>query len=140
MATEIGLHHSSVVSSTSYEDESERRNVFWTVYSIEMGLAYNLGRPPSIGDEHITIPLPAETSETMTSCHYIKHRRIQSKILHNVYCANSGSEGLDREQRQKILADLQSELEEWRAQIPTHESPVTESYPYRFVGDSHLNV
>lgn len=105
-----------------------------------MGLAYNLGRPPSIGDEHITIPLPAETSNTLSSCHYIKHRRIQSKILHNVYRANSSGEALSTEQRQKVLADLQSELEEWRAQISTSESQARESYPYRFAENSRSHV
>lgn len=35
-----------------------RRRIFWSAYVLERMLAITLGRPPSIGDHDIDIPMP----------------------------------------------------------------------------------
>nr|UMZ45367.1 hypothetical protein [Paramyrothecium roridum] len=129
MATEIGLHHSPRVSSTTEKDQDQRNRVFWTTYSIEISLAYNLGRPPSVGDDYITAVLPSVTDETQLACHYIEHRRIQSKILSRVYCANQTVEHSNLDRQQTIIADLQADLDCWKSNIPLNHLQVVSAYP-----------
>ncbi|UKZ69642.1 uncharacterized protein TrAtP1_010647 [Trichoderma atroviride] len=53
MAVEIGLHCTDEVSDAPDGAKDQRNRVFWTIYAIEISLAYNLGRPPSIAEDHI---------------------------------------------------------------------------------------
>jgi len=79
---------------------AERSRVFWTAYSIEISLAYNLGRPPSIGEEHITARLPVVNSRDLSfGLHHIKHRRIQSRIVSQVYNARSRDREVSLQER-----------------------------------------
>lgn len=94
----------------------ERNRVFWTAYAIEITLAYNLGRPPSISLEHIAAQLPVINSPDIAlGVHYIKHRQIQSRIVAQVYYGSCREEGgVSPNQRQSLIAKLQSDLDEWR--------------------------
>ncbi|KKP06933.1 hypothetical protein THAR02_01014 [Trichoderma harzianum] len=87
------------------KDESNR--LFWTIYIVEISLAYNLGRPPSIGEEHIATELPRPSNENLLSLHHIRHRQIQSRVV------------------------AQQELDEWRINIPlTSHAEGQHPYPY----------
>ncbi|OAQ59428.2 fungal specific transcription factor domain-containing protein [Pochonia chlamydosporia 170] len=134
-AVEIGLHYVPKLNQVSTRDIDERSRVFWTAYAIEITLSYNLGRPPSIGEEHITSRLPADTSEAASSAiHHIKHRQIQSRIISQVYYGKMHD--VTPSQRENIIADLQSELDQWRDALRSVcLQDKDTAYPYQYVKD-----
>jgi hypothetical protein len=131
MAVEIGLHCTSEASDASGGAKDERNRVFWTIYAIEITLAYNLGRPPSIGEDHIISALPKPTNENLTSLHYVRHRQLQSRIVAQIYGSNSNARNMPVEKKELLILDLQKELDEWQANIPA-DSRNDEPYPHRF--------
>lgn len=128
MAVEIGLHHDPKRWYMSEQHMNQRRRVFWTAYAIEVTLAYNLGRPPSISPEQITTRLPSDTSDIYLGILHIKHRQIQGKIMSRMYQISSG-EGVTWDQRQSLIAELQIDLDEWRASIPQTDASVVSPHP-----------
>ena len=116
MAIEIGLHQDSRRWYTSEQHIEQRRRVFWTAYAIEVTLAYNLGRPPSISLEHINTKLPNDVSDTQLGILHIKHRQIQGKIISKMYQVSSNDD-ITWDQRQSLLAELQIDLDRWRSSI-----------------------
>ena len=129
MAVEIGLHHDPKRWYVSDQQVDQRRRVFWTAYAIEVTLAYNLGRPPSISYEHITTKLPAQTVDVQLGILHIKHRQIQGKIMSKMYAA-SYKRDVTWEERQSAITELQADLEQWRSTIPVPDQSATSSqYP-----------
>jgi hypothetical protein len=139
MAVELGLHCIPEASNVSHVAKDQRSRVFWTIYAIETSLAYNLGRPPSIGEDHIASPLPISTNETLTSLHYVRHRQLQSRIVAQIYGINSSTRNMQIEEKELLILGLQKELDEWQANIPV-ESRKDVSYPYRFEIASSLKI
>ena len=133
-AVEIGLHYSMKNKNVSEEALDERNRIFWTAYAIEMTISYNLGRPPSISDEHITATLPAESEETLPAILHIKHRQIQSRIVSQVYCAAFRARCRTVEKRRDVISKIQAQLDEWRA-VLKNSFPIIRQhpYPYRYV-------
>lgn len=132
MAVEIGLHHAPKKPQKLPVQDRENR-VFWTAYVIEISLAYNLGRPPSIGEEYITSSLPKFRDETCLGIYHIKHRKIQSRIISQVYCSpNVAKMSLD--ERHGVISKLQGELDEWKSALLSAmpRSNVGSPYPLRF--------
>lgn len=116
MALQIGLHCAHISCQISGPDIDRRNSAFWTAYIVEVTLAYNLGRPPSIVDDHITACLPEGTGEAALAVHYVKHRQIQNKIINYVYCTNP-SKPLSMEDRLGVISGLQVALDEWRLRL-----------------------
>lgn len=112
-AVEIGLHHSSKQCGVSEDDAESRNRVFWTAYAIEITISYNLGRPPSISDEHITADYPTLSGETALAIQHIKHRRIQGRIISRVYCGALAAGHKTVEEQQEVIVRLQTELDDW---------------------------
>jgi hypothetical protein len=88
--------------------------VFWTAYAAELTVAYNLGRPPSIPDEHVDALFPMELPDSVMALHHVRHRQIQSKIIAQVYCSPSRLERLSDVEKYRILHSLQDELDRWK--------------------------
>jgi hypothetical protein len=133
MAIEIGLHQSSCTLQVTESEADERTRAFWTAYIIEIILAYNLGRPPSIVEEHITADLP-DTSSTMAIClHHIRHRQFQGRIIAKVYGAARKQQDLSEVDKQDVISGLQADLDHWRMSLPEaiNLSP-TSGYPSRY--------
>jgi hypothetical protein len=117
MAIEIGLHQSSSTLQVTKSEADERDRVFWTCYIIEIILAYNLGRPPS-----------------MTVClHHIRHRRIQGRIIAKVYGAAPTHQDLSEIEKQDVISGLQAELDHWKMSLPeAFDLSPTSGYPSRY--------
>ncbi|KAJ8117397.1 hypothetical protein OPT61_g1385 [Boeremia exigua] len=132
MTIELGLHHEHKLWYPSEQQLDQRRRVFWTAYAIEVTLAYNLGRPPSISHEHITTDLPKETYDVQSGIIHIKHRQIQGKIISQMYRASS-QEHVPWEDQQRMIAELQGRLEDWRTSIPAAHGDLSSSpYPLSY--------
>lgn len=141
MAIEIGLHHAPKPWQASDQESDQKNRVFWTAYAIEISLAYNLGRPPSIGDEHITAKLPKYAEETALGIHHINHRQIQSRIVSQVYCSANKSGHVTQEDGSRIIFNLQNDLNKWRDNLPTFaQSNGASPYPYRCASKSFTHA
>ncbi|KAF7671039.1 hypothetical protein GT037_010820 [Alternaria burnsii] len=116
MAIEIGLHSSHHKERITADQLDRKSRVFWTAYLIEISLAYSLGRPPSIGDTHISVGLPMCTEDLQFALHHLTHRRIQSKIISSVYATNATCLK-SSEDTVKLISELQVELDEWKKQL-----------------------
>ncbi|KAL6691344.1 fungal-specific transcription factor domain-containing protein [Trichoderma pleuroticola] len=133
MAVETGLHCTPKTrfQSDSAKDESSR--LFWTIYVVEISLAYNLGRPPSVGEEHIATELPWPSNENLLSLHHIRHRQIQSRVVAQIYSVNNRNRNMSTEQNQELISNLQQELDEWRINIPLiSHAEGQHPYPYSY--------
>ncbi|KAK4065622.1 transcriptional regulator family: Fungal Specific TF [Trichoderma harzianum] len=132
MAIETGLHCTPKTRNQSCSAKDESSRLFWTIYVVEISLAYNLGRPPSIGEEHIATELPRPTNENLLSLHHIRHRQIQSRVVAEVYSVNNRKRNISTEQTQTLISNLQQELDEWRINIPLiSQAEGQHPYPYR---------
>lgn len=140
MAIEIGLHQSSCTLQVAQSEAEERNRAFWTAYIIEIILAYNLGRPPSIAEEHITANLPDNFSTTEVCLHHIRHRQIQGRIIAKVYGAARKQQDLSEAYKQDVISGLQAELDNWRMSLPEaiNLSP-SSGYPSRYYDASRCD-
>lgn len=81
MCVDLNLHNDSPPGSTEFsEDEiEERRRIFWTVYSVDRGLAFAFGRPLTLQESCISCSYPTRVSSAALS--RFKIRRIQARIM-----------------------------------------------------------
>ena len=133
MAVEMGLHSSSRNRQLSPSENDRRSRVFWTAYMIETSLAWNLGRPPSLDDSHITInPLDSDSGTLRLAIHHLHHRRIQGKIINTIYATNfvNQSWAIDPP---GLVDELQRQLDNWRDQLHAiFQEDVNSAYPMKY--------
>ncbi|KAL4889750.1 fungal-specific transcription factor domain-containing protein [Aspergillus ambiguus] len=142
-AIDLGLHRKANEINLDPVTAQMRRRLFWTVYYLERVVSMSLGRPFSIADRHIDLPLPLDIDDdvrdpalftrpsppspssdhltTLTFAIYlIRLRRIDSKIQHKIYRADRPLHTL----RSKMDA-LFLELQQWKdsalRRFPSHD-------------------
>lgn len=65
IAIDLGLHRKANEASLDPFTAQIRRRLFWTVYYLERVISMSLGRPFSIADRHIDLPLPLDVDDTV---------------------------------------------------------------------------
>ena len=143
-AIDLGLHRKANEIHLDPITAQMRRRLFWTVYYLERVVSMSLGRPFSIADRHIDLPLPLDIDDdikdptqltsipppdrltTLTfAIHLIQLRRIDSKIQHKIYRADRPLHTL----RPK-MDELYLELEDWKnAALRRFTAPQDLDYP-----------
>ncbi|OGM44933.1 hypothetical protein ABOM_007078 [Aspergillus bombycis] len=127
-AIDLGLHRKANEVNLDPFTTQLRRRLFWTVYYLERVVSMSLGRPFSIADRNIDLPLPLDVDDdvrdsailaappptdkptTMTFALYlIKIRQIDSKVQHKIYRADRPLHTLRSKMDRLFL-----ELEEWK--------------------------
>ncbi|KNG86003.1 hypothetical protein ANOM_005787 [Aspergillus nomiae NRRL 13137] len=127
-AIDLGLHRKANEVNLDPFTTQLRRRLFWTVYYLERVVSMSLGRPFSIADRNIDLPLPLDVDDdvrdsailtappptdrptTMTFALYlIKVRQIDSKVQHKIYRADRPLHALRSKMDRLFL-----ELEEWK--------------------------
>ncbi|KAE8353058.1 hypothetical protein BDV28DRAFT_165200 [Aspergillus coremiiformis] len=127
-AIDLGLHRKANEANLDPFTAQLRRRLFWTVYYLERVVSMSLGRPFSIADRNIDLPLPLDVDDdvrdparltatpqtdrttTMTFALFlIRIRRIDSKIQHKIYRADRPLHFLRSKMDHLFL-----ELEEWK--------------------------
>ncbi|KAE8335839.1 hypothetical protein BDV24DRAFT_179021 [Aspergillus arachidicola] len=127
-AIDLGLHRKANEVSLDPFTAQLRRRLFWTVYYLERVVSMSLGRPFSIADRNIDLPLPLDVDDdvrdpavlsavpptdrptTMTFALFlIKVRQIDSKVQHKIYRADRPLHTLRSKMDRLFL-----ELEEWK--------------------------
>ena len=121
LAKAIGLHrnHStaSLLNSTvkfTSADLAERKYVFWTLYIMDKSLSLTFGRPSSLPDYDIDVPLPEFDPENPLWELYlawIGTAQIQSEIHVRLYSAQAPK--VPHVERQKVIVELDGKLNEW---------------------------
>ncbi|KAF2756457.1 hypothetical protein EJ05DRAFT_466794 [Pseudovirgaria hyperparasitica] len=121
---DLGMHRATSEISHSPEGIQRRRLLFWSTYSLERIISISLGRPCSISDRHIDLPLPSAHSQTATSPALLSSlsypitlyelRRVESRIYNSIY-RNDRSLCSLRPKIDRLYADL----EEWRLSAHT---------------------
>ncbi|PYH95745.1 putative C6 transcription factor [Aspergillus ellipticus CBS 707.79] len=128
IAIDLGLHRKANEINMDPWTAQLRRRLFWTVYYLERVVSMSLGRPFSIADRHIDLPLPADVDDdvrdpallaspqpsnritTLTFAIYlIQLRRIDSEIQHKIYRADRPLHTLRLKMDRLFL-----KLEEWK--------------------------
>ncbi|KAA8909979.1 fungal-specific transcription factor domain-containing protein [Sphaerosporella brunnea] len=110
MCIELGLHRDNNNWKFTPAERQLRRCVFWTAYTVEITVAFNLGRPPSITEEHIDAKLPEADPGLALAVHHVRHRQIQARMMASVYGAAVAESNGDPE---GTVENIQRALHEW---------------------------
>lgn len=127
-AIDLGLHRQANEANLDPFTAQKRRRLFWTIYYLERVISMSLGRPFSIADRHIDLPLPLDVDDTVSdpevltspqptdrvttlsfALYLIELRRIDARIQNKVYRADKPLNTL----RSK-MDGLFLELQKWR--------------------------
>ncbi|KAL4777541.1 fungal-specific transcription factor domain-containing protein [Aspergillus nidulans var. acristatus] len=65
-AIDLGLHRKANELNLDPITTQMRRRLFWTVYYLERVVSVSLGRPFSIADRHIDLPLPVDVDDDVS--------------------------------------------------------------------------
>lgn len=128
IAIDLGLHRKANEANLDPFTAQMRRRLFWNVYYLERVISMSLGRPFSIADRHIDLPLPLDVDDTVQdptlltapppsdrtttltfAVYLIQLRRIDSRIQHKIYRADKPLHTLRSKMDRLFL-----ELQEWR--------------------------
>ncbi|KAE8383334.1 hypothetical protein BDV26DRAFT_277281 [Aspergillus bertholletiae] len=142
-AIDLGLHRKANEVNLDPFTAQLRRRLFWTVYYLERVISMSLGRPFSIADRNIDLPLPLDVDDdvrdpailttppltdkptTMTYALYlIKIRQIDSKVQHKIYRADRPLHTLRSKMDRLFL-----ELKEWKQSAVLRFSGPDLDYP-----------
>ncbi|KLT45067.1 hypothetical protein CC85DRAFT_299937 [Cutaneotrichosporon oleaginosum] len=145
---DLGFHNENN-SQTEKIDNLEldmRRRLFWITYKMDRLLSQSLGRPPSIPDGFICVPMPAVQHDvdikpgqygpyTGEPCaykavfvHTVKLRQLQSEILNNTYGVNN-----QPPPKEEWFDDMFERLKSWLSGAPEPRGTVsTEGYAISF--------
>lgn len=145
---DLGFHneHNSQAESLDNLEIDMRRRLFWITYKMDRLLAQSLGRPPSIPDGFIHVPMPALQHDVdihagqsvnlvgepcaykAVFVHTVKLRELQSEILSNTYGVN----GMPKP-KPEWFDDMFERLKNWLASSPEPRGTVSsEGYAISF--------
>ncbi|KAK1910408.1 hypothetical protein P3342_006685 [Pyrenophora teres f. teres] len=115
----LGIHIAIMHGAfTACDDEASKRT-FWTLYILDRWLSVLMGRPPTISDEAMRLPLPCDDA-AMPSCAGLRAHIELSRISGYIVCETfkiapryytPGHSTLNVDKALKMLAD-------WKSQLP----------------------
>ncbi|OUM51223.1 hypothetical protein BVG19_g312 [[Candida] boidinii] len=120
LSISIGLNRNLRINSinlSKFELEMKYR-LFWSVYNIDRLISITVGKPFSINDDDINIPLPSPLDDdeidpiTLTN-NIIQLRRIEGLILKHIYCVRASSIYPSEQSKEEIFSALRKEVEMW---------------------------
>ncbi|KAF5572335.1 transcription activator acu-15 [Fusarium pseudoanthophilum] len=149
-----GLHRQATNLSPVLDER--RKRIFWTAYMLERSVARTMGRPHSISDRDIDVPLPANIDDELDTdegilaaiaesnqhpsqitaltpaIHIFRLQQIDSKISHTVCRVDKDVSAI----KPHKVTRLRQALEEWKAAIP-QTGPENKPHPY-LTTDYHM--
>lgn len=123
LAIELGLHQTTPASAgQSAHQFNQRRWLFWSTYVLERNLCVVTGRPFSIPDESIGVPLPLVVDSDprrALAVHMVKCRRLESEIYATLhYHSSPNGAVLDRSAWRD---NMRQQLVAWHDSVPALE-------------------
>ncbi|GMG21540.1 unnamed protein product [Ambrosiozyma monospora] len=102
---------------TSVEIEMRYR-LFWSIYNLDRLISIALGKPVSIQDDDINVPLPEPINQDerwslLVTKNIIELRRLEGLILSNVHCMRASDKFNVEMDKQNILMSLRNGVEKW---------------------------
>lgn len=137
MGHALGFHRWLDGFGLSQSELEQRRRVFWIIYTVEKSMCFRIGRPSSINDEDIGVPLPREDMDaeegmgihvpSIPGRKYYPFRAacaialIESRVYSELYSARSWTKS--PQERLNRVSRLDQELQEWKDKIPLEIRP-----------------
>lgn len=153
---ELGLHRDRHEAVPTIQSEMNKRR-FWTAYFLERDICIAIGRPFSLSDHDIDVPLPLDVDEALDDdealrrvwqassimndgpnnqrssnlspfIHRTRLKRIESEIQHTVYRVDEPHQAPE-----STVMQFLGRLEQWRSEIPHSAKsfkPQQQSAPY----------
>lgn len=137
MCIDMGLHRHNPDWNFLPDEWDIRRRLFWVTYALDRTVCFNLGRPLTLSDDHIDalFPDPIFPGENEPSIalavHHIYLRRIQTRIISEIYTVGKSHSFTPCPQRTQVLASIQTELDQWRERLSRVYSP--DDTPHSFL-------
>ncbi|KAI0763826.1 fungal-specific transcription factor domain-containing protein [Trametes elegans] len=144
MAVDVGAHRNFLYKSQPTVEDELWRRAFWALVTLEWGTSYGLGRPACIYDEEIDVSLPTECDDehwtadnlaeafkqppgkpsmvSFTNC-FIGLSRLIAHATRTIYSPRKSRAHIvnrDEEWDERIVAELDSELNKWLDTVPGH--------------------
>ncbi|KAM5544389.1 hypothetical protein V8D89_002049 [Ganoderma adspersum] len=143
-ALEVGVHRKNMYAPTPNVDEELWRRAFWVLVFMEWLLGYGFGRPCSIHDEDFDLAFPTECDDeywltpegtplfkqppdkpSMVSgfVQLLKLGQALAFANRTIYATNKSRAQLghsDQQWEQRIVAELDSALNQWANSLPSH--------------------
>ena len=98
----LGYHRYQPSKQIDEHSRTAQARLFWTVYRLEKGLSFRLGRPSTIRDEEITLPIDSSDEA-------LRVTKLQSRIYDQLYSVVGLSRSSD--DRGALARILATELE-----------------------------
>ncbi|TFK49562.1 hypothetical protein OE88DRAFT_1726802 [Heliocybe sulcata] len=144
-AQEVGAHRAKVYyNSRSTKDDELWKRAFWVLVTLDRVYSSVLGRPCAIQEEDFDLDTPVECDDEFWdppepdkafrqppdrpskiaafNC-YLKLNQLLAVALRTIYCINKSKVLLGfvgKEWEQRIVAELDSEMNKWFDSVPTH--------------------
>ncbi|GJE89796.1 Zn(II)2Cys6 transcription factor [Phanerochaete sordida] len=139
LAQDLGAHRRTTYSATPTLEDELRKRAFWCLIAMDRAMGAILGRPISIQDEefdfdypvecddeywfadgsHLEFRQPPEQPSTVSHFNwYLKFSQIRSHAMRDLYSLQAAHHLKDSERAQQIVAQLDSELNDWDASLP----------------------
>lgn len=110
MSQRLGFHRAASSVAEGSETKGRKTRLFWVIYMLEKSLSLRLGRPSTIRDNDITIPLPGRESYSegvvnFVTAKFIQTAQLQGRVYDEVYSPSALAQtGSTRTARAKALA------------------------------------
>ncbi|KAL4904979.1 hypothetical protein BDW74DRAFT_178546 [Aspergillus multicolor] len=133
----LGYHTRSIGADASTGQPNNKGILFWSVYYLEKTLCLRNGRPSTITDSNVTVPLPSSEINTSSnphmmvySGHLVKVARLAGRIYEDLYRAGSLALPVDTRSRRVaalaqelrgVSATFESTIDSWLHRAPPHQ-------------------
>ncbi|KZT29634.1 hypothetical protein NEOLEDRAFT_1055289 [Neolentinus lepideus HHB14362 ss-1] len=143
-AQDVGAHRAKVYNSRLTKEDELWKRAFWVLVTLDRVYSSALGRPCAIQEEDFDLDMPMECDDeywdhpdpekafkqpsnrpsklSAFNC-YLKLNQILAAALRTIYCINKSKILLGfvgQEWEQRIVAELDSELNKWFDSVPAH--------------------
>ncbi|EKM58719.1 uncharacterized protein PHACADRAFT_140787 [Phanerochaete carnosa HHB-10118-sp] len=141
LAQDLGAHRRMAYEREPTVEGELKKRAFWCLLAMERGMCSFLGRPCSVQDEDFDVDYPIEcddeywvtdgpqsvfkqpVGQPSTVAHFnctLRLDRIHAHALRTIYSLPGAKSLSDPERAQQIVAELDSELNQWVDSIPEH--------------------
>ncbi|EKM58699.1 uncharacterized protein PHACADRAFT_253186 [Phanerochaete carnosa HHB-10118-sp] len=153
LAQDLGAHRQMAYGPEPTVEGELRKRAFWCLLAMDRGMCSILGRPCDVQDEDFDVDYPIECDDEYwvtedpqkafkqpvgrpsTVAHFncaMRLERIHAHVLRTIYSPQGAKSLSDPERAQQIVAELDSELNQWVDSIPEHliYDPSREDVPF----------
>ncbi|EKM58695.1 uncharacterized protein PHACADRAFT_117794 [Phanerochaete carnosa HHB-10118-sp] len=153
LAQDLGAHRRMAYGPEPTVEGELRKRAFWCLLAMDRGMCSILGRPCSVQDEDFDVDYPIEcddeywvtddpqkafkqpVGQPSTVAHFncaMRLERVHAHALRTIYSLQGARSLSDPEHAQQIVAELDSELNQWVDSIPEHlkYDPNREDFPF----------